>query len=372
MEFLSEYGLFLAKAVTIVVCVFIIVSIVMSLNQKTGKGEKGHIEVTNLNDRYEAMNHAVAHVVLDPLESKQKQREEKKKTKKEHAERKKALKVAAKKNKQSQSSNTASTTENVEDKKDEHKKRVFVLDYHGDMKASATQNLREEITAVLSIASQQDEVVVRLESAGGMVHSYGLASSQLQRIKNKNIPLTICVDKVAASGGYMMACVANKILAAPFAILGSIGVVGQLPNFHRLLQKIPVDYEMQTAGEYKRTLTMFAENTDKARQKFSQELEETHDLFKSFIYDNRPELDVATVATGETWYGSRALEKKLVDNIQTSDEYLLDQIADADVLEVQYVLKKSLSERVGLSMQAAMDRLILTWIERLQSSKFFS
>ena len=176
------------------------------------------------------------------------------------------------------------------------------------MKASAVSSLRQEITAILSLAEKQDEVLVRLESGGGMVHAYGLASSQLLRIRNQDIDLTVCVDKVAASGGYMMACVANKLLAAPFAVIGSIGVIAQIPNFHRLLKKNDIDFEMITAGEYKRTLTMFGENTEKGREKFAEDIEDVHVLFKDFVKEHRPALDVEAVATGEVWFGQRAID----------------------------------------------------------------
>src|SRR5690606_12378447 len=214
---------------------------------------------TKLNEWYRHLSDTLRRAAMDSHLAKMHNKLDKQRAKKEKAQRKKALKKSS-----------------VEDIKPD-KKRIFVLNFDGDIKASATSNLREEITTVLSVAEPSDEVVLRLDSSGGMVHSYGLAASQLQRIRNKKIPLTVCVDKVAASGGYMMACVADRILAAPFAVLGSIGVVGQLPNFHRLLQRIPVDYEMQTAGEYKRTLSMFAETTDRDRAKFAEELEETHD-----------------------------------------------------------------------------------------------
>ncbi|MEX1031939.1 MAG: protease SohB [Cellvibrionaceae bacterium] len=355
MEFIADYGLFLAKAATILVCIIVVVSMVSALNQRGGrKDHRGHIEVTKLNEWYKHMGDTLKKAALDSGILKHQAKLAKRRFKREKAEQKKAQKQRP-----------------VEQQGPE-KKRVFVLNFDGDIKASATANLKEEITTVLSIAQPSDEVVLRLESTGGMVHSYGLAASQLSRIKSKAIPLTVCVDKVAASGGYMMACVADKILAAPFAIIGSIGVVGQLPNFHRLLQKIPVDYEMQTAGEYKRTLTMFAENTDKGRQKFAEELEDTHGLFKDFIRDNRAQLDVDAVATGETWYGRRAVEKQLVDAIQTSDEYLTSQVEEADIFEVEYVFKKSLPEKLGIASQQAMDRLLLTWWERLQTSRFFS
>ena len=239
------------------------------------------------------------------------------------------------------------------------------------MSASAVTNLREEITALLSQASAEDEVVVRLESAGGMVHSYGLAASQLDRVKKKGIPLTVCVDKVAASGGYMMACVANKIIAAPFSILGSIGVVAQLPNFNRLLKKHDVDIELHTAGEHKRTLTMLGENTDEGREKFIEDLEDTHELFKEFVSAHRESVDINAIATGEIWLGTRAKGLALVDELMTSDEYLVDKSSDADIYEVKYLHRKSLPERMGMAAESSADRLLLRWWNRLCSRDFF-
>jgi serine protease SohB len=201
-----------------------------------------------------------------------------------------------------------------------------------------------------------------------MVHSYGLASSQLDRLRKKNVPLTVCVDKVAASGGYMMACVADKILAAPFAIIGSIGVVAQMPNFNKVLKKYDVEFELLTAGEHKRTLTMFGENTEKGREKFIEELEETHQLFKEYVSTRRPQIDINKIATGEIWYGSRAKDIKLIDDIQTSDEYLVSRIEDADVFEVAYVFKKKLHQRLGIAAEESADRLLVKWWSRLTQS----
>ncbi|MEM7292965.1 MAG: protease SohB, partial [Pseudomonadota bacterium] len=250
--------------------------------------------------------------------------------------------------------------------------RIFVLDFDGDIKASAVSCLRREITAILSLAGEQDELVVRLESGGGMVHAYGLAASQLQRIKDAGVTLTVCVDKVAASGGYMMACVANKLMAAPFAIIGSIGVVAQIPNFHRLLKKNDVDFELITAGEYKRTLTLFGENTEKGRAKFVEDIEEIHVLFKEFVAEQRPNLEVEKVATGEIWFGQRAIDKQLVDELITSDEYIARACDDADVFEVKYVEKKSIPERFGIAAQAALDNTLLKWLDRGRSSRYIT
>lgn len=245
------------------------------------------------------------------------------------------------------------------------KPRVFVVDFDGDIKASATDNLRNEITALLSMATKNDEVLLRLESGGGMVNSYGLAASQLVRLRQFGIPLTVCIDKVAASGGYMMACIGNKIISSPFAVLGSIGVVAQLPNLHRLLKKYDVDFEVLTSGEYKRTLTVFGENTDKGRDKFQQDLQVTHELFKNFVARYRPTLDINKVATGEVWLGINALEIKLVDELKTSDEYLVARAKDADLYHLQYINKRTFRERVGMTVGASLDQFFLNWIGRL-------
>ncbi len=232
------------------------------------------------------------------------------------------------------------------------------------MRASAVDNLRKEISAVLQVAEGNDEIVVRLESPGGMVHSYGLAASQLRRITSQGVHLTVCVDQVAASGGYMMACIAEKIMAAPFAVVGSIGVVAQIPNFHRLLKKNDIDIELLTAGEYKRTLTMFGQNTDSDRAKFQEELEDTHTLFKEFVRENRRGLDISKVATGEHWYGLRAMDLGLIDELMTSDEYLLRRSKDAEVFEVSWQIRRTLAERLGLATEGAMVRVLENWFHR--------
>ena len=236
---------------------------------------------------------------------------------------------------------------------DPSKQRVFVIDFKGDVMATEVDSLREEVTVVIGIARAGDEVVVRLESSGGAVHSYGLAASQLARLRNRQIPLTVCVDKVAASGGYMMACVAPKVLAAPFAILGSIGVVAAVPNLHRLLEKHGVDYENFTAGRYKRTVSLLGPITDEGREKFKEQLEETHVLFKRFVHEMRPKLDIEQLATGEHWYGTQAVELGLVDELATSDDYLLARSSEARVFEVLCERPRTMRER-AMSMARAL------------------
>ena len=248
-------------------------------------------------------------------------------------------------------------------KNKEGSQQVFILDFDGDIKASAVKHLREEISTIVSSANKGDEVVVRLESGGGMVHSYGLAAAQLVRLKDAGLKLTVCVDKIAASGGYMMACVADRIISAPFAVIGSIGVVSQLPNFHKWLKNHDVDYEMFTAGDYKRTVTVFGENDDEDRAKYQQELEQTHDLFKHFLNTYRSQLDLDTVANGEHWYGEDALKLKLVDTLQTSDSYILALMDNHDVYALHSRQKPTLAEKLGLSQAA--QATISTAIDKL-------
>ena len=358
-EFFFEYGLFAAKVATFVIAILVVVIVSVAATRRAKRSMKGHIETSKINDEIEAMRFAIDAGVSDPevfkLHFKQKQKQKKLELK----ARKKALKQAAK----------GSAGGEIEA---QVKPRVFVLNFKGDIRAQAVAGLRQEITAVLSMVQASDEVVVRLESPGGMVHAYGLASSQLQRIKDRGINLTVCVDKVAASGGYMMACVANKILAAPFAVLGSIGVVAQMPNFNRLLKKHDIDFELITAGEHKRTLTMLGENTDKGREKFVEEIEDIHLLFKEFVGQHRPALDIEKVATGEHWFGQRAIDRGLVDELMTSDEYIANACEAADVFEVNYVEKKRLPERMGIALQNSTDALLMRWLERATFSRFFS
>ncbi len=350
MEFLFEYGLFFAKVATLLVAFVVVVSVVVGASQKNKYGEgRGHLEITPLNQQFEDLKDTMLIATTD--ESLQKA-EEKKLTK----AKKKLL------------SEQKKTAKNVSESDATKRSKVYVLNFDGNISASAVGHLREEITAVLTQATPNDEVLLKLESAGGMVHSYGLASSQLDRLRKKNVPLTVCVDKVAASGGYMMACVADKILAAPFAIIGSIGVVAQMPNFNKVLKKNDVEFELLTAGEHKRTLTMFGENTEKGREKFIEELEETHQLFKEYVSTRRPQIDIDKIATGEIWYGSRAKDIKLIDDIQTSDEYLVSRIEDADVFEVAYVFKKKLHQRLGIAAEESADRLLVKWWSRLTQS----
>ncbi|MDH3689978.1 MAG: protease SohB [Gammaproteobacteria bacterium] len=333
MEFLSEYGMFLAKAATLVVAILATVGGVVALTVHR-RAAKDQIEINDLNSKYESMANALNAAILP---------------KKEFKQRLKSLKKQHK----------------GEQKQTKSKPRnVFVLNFHGDLRGTAVSALREEITAVLTVAKPDDEVVVKLESPGGMVHSYGLAASQLLRIKERKIPLTVAADKVAASGGYMMACVADRVITAPFAVVGSIGVMSQLPNFNKFLKKHDIDYEHITAGEYKTTLTLFGENTEKGRQKFREDIEDVHRLFKDFVKEHRGQVDIDKVATGEHWHGKRALELQLVDELKTSDDYLMEASKTAKLYEVTYTSKKSLADKLSSLFGGSADSRMHSWFSR--------
>jgi len=343
VDLLSEYGLFLAKIATVVIAIAIIAAIIVNVAQRR-KQQRGELRVTRLSEQYKEMQEEMAVSLLDPHQQKLWHKAQKKK----HKQEAKAAKALAKQGKP-----TA-----------DGRARLYVIDFKGSMDAHEVASLREEVTAVLAVATPQDEVLVRLESPGGVVHGYGLAASQLQRLRERGIPLTVAVDKVAASGGYMMACVASHIVAAPFAIVGSIGVVAQIPNFNRLLKRNDIDVELHTAGQYKRTLTLFGENTEEGREKFREDLNDTHLLFKSFVKEMRPSLNIDEVATGEHWYGVQAKEKGLVDAISTSDDLILDKMKQREVVGVRYLRRKKMMDRFTGSAAESADRLMMRWWQR--------
>ena len=350
LHFLAEYGMFLLKTATIVFALVFAAGNAFNAIRRGRHSDFEHLNVLKLNRHFEKLQDALQNEMLSPAEQKLAFKEKKKENKQDKKQQKLMAKGALKKPKT--------------------RKRIFVLDFKGDIWASSVQALREEISAVLPIARKNDEVVVRLESGGGVVHDYGLAASQLQRLRAKKIQLTVLVDKIAASGGYMMACVADKLLAAPFAIIGSIGVLAEMPNFNRLLKKLDIDYEQVTAGEYKRTLTVFGQNTKEAREKLEDQLEDIHLQFKDFIKQHRPDIQIDKVATGEYWHGNRALDLGLVDDLQTSDDYLMAACSRADIYEIEYKTRESVREKIVHGLEQALSGSVLKIWERFEKKKF--
>lgn len=333
METLFDILGFAGKAVLVTGALIMVLIVIANLMMRL-RPPKEQLEVENLNERFDNFSTAIREVTAS---DKQMKAERKIKDKQEKLIRKEGR----------------------------IRPKIFVLNFDGDLRASQVELLRDEITAVIGAAQKGDEVVVRLESTGGMVHSYGLAAAQLLRLRDRGLELTVCVDKVAASGGYMMACTANRILAAPFAIIGSIGVIAQVPNLHRVLKKHDIDYEEITAGEFKRTISLLGEITHKGRQKFVEQIEDTHRLFKEFVSQQRPKLNLEEVATGEYWFGRRALDLGLVDKLISSDDYLFDRRDKTEILEVRIQRKKSLSERFSEGMSTVVERGVWSWWQKL-------
>jgi serine protease SohB len=338
MEILADYLVFLLKVFTIAVA--ITVPLLLIIGSSKGKTQsKGKLAITNLSEKFEDMGNAVRSSNMNPKELKKFYKDINKSKKK---------------------------------KTDEKEPSIFVLNFNGDIQASEVEKLKYEINAILLSESECKEVVVKVESGGGSAYAYGLCAAELKRLVDNDISLTVCIDKVAASGGYLMSCVATKIIAAPWAIVGSIGVIAQLPNFHRLLKKNLIDFEMHTAGEFKRTLTTLGENTEDGREKFKADLEDLHVIFKDFVKEQRPEVDTAIVATGEVWQGEEAVRVGLVDSLETSDNYLVNLSKDATLFEIEYIEKKNLSERFAFSMQLILEKSVVKFYDLINRDRYTS
>ncbi len=354
MEFLFEIGLFIAKGAWVVICFIIVLAALFAMLSKRRPHPdipEGHLVVRHVNEMHKEWQRGIDMEAFDPKSAQRARKLERKQRQADAKQRQREAKAVAKAK--------LSADSDEKEEAQEERRHVFVLDFNGeDIEAARTAFLRNEITALLVRSKQPSEVVVRLKSAGGYVHSYGFAASQLLRVREAGIKLTVAVDQIAASGGYMMAAVADQIIAAPFAVIGSIGVAAELPNLHRFLKKYDIDYEVLTAGKHKRTLTMFGENTDEHREKFQEEMEETHELFQDFISTYRKEVDVPATATGETWYGSKALDLKLVDTIQTSDQYILAACNDAEVYEIQWVVPERHINKIVAKLAASASSFV--------------
>ena len=322
---LNEYLLFLAQTVTVVLAILVVVAAVSRLRQDSA-ATPGRLQVRPLNNLYRQRARALARAGAQTSW---------------RGRLREAL----------QRPGADAEPSALPDR------RVYILSFRGDLRARAVRGLREEVSAVIAAARpDRDEVVLCLDSPGGAVPDYGLAASQVARLREAGIALTVCVDRVAASGGYLMAVVGDRIIAAPFAVIGSIGVVGSMPNLHRWLRNREIDFEQHTAGEHKRTLTVFGQNTEADRERFREDLGHIHEQFKGFIRRYRPGVDLETVATGEFWLAERALEVGLIDALQTSDDYIMAQREQAQLVEVRFRAHEGWSQRMAVMAERLLGR----------------
>ncbi len=340
IDLLIAYGFFLLKIITVLIVILIPILLITSSTKNRKETDKGRIIVKNLSDKLEEIGVTLKSAEMDPKAYKSFLKERNKKKKKEI--------------------------------KGKSKEIVYVLDFKGDIQASAVGKLKQEINAIIASQVKCKEVVIKVESGGGSAYAYGLCAAELKRLVDNKIKLTVCIDKIAASGGYLMSCVATKIVAAPWAIVGSIGVIAQLPNFHRLLKKLDIDIEMHTAGKFKRTLTTLGENTKQGREKFISELEDLHVVFKDFVKENRSKIQVAKVATGEVWQGDKAKKLGLIDEIGTSDDYLLKLASKFKLLEIQYFEKKPFTARIGSAAEVIVEKGVYKILDIFNKDRFIT
>lgn len=347
IDALKELVMFAAQLVMVAVVVVIVVSIFLR-RRGDGTAQQGQLRVEDLNARYRQRHKRL----LQQVETQDKRKgwshyrtwfnwRRKKQQVPENAQ---------------------------EDGQDGTASRVWVLDFHGDLKATGAQRLGEEVSALLEVAQPGDEVVLKLESPGGLVHAYGHSAAEFDRFRQSGITTTVCVDRVAASGGYLMACSADRLVAAPFAVLGSIGVIAQVPNIHRWLKRHDIDLELHTAGRYKRTLTLLGENDEVGRKKFKEDLETVHQLFKHYVAERRPALDMEQIASGESWYGSDALALGLIDQLGTSEQYLAERLKRSSVMAVCLVERSTLASRLGMAVSLGLEKGVQRVIESLDAS----
>ena len=340
IDLLIAYSFFLLKVLTVLIAVLIPIIVILSSNKNKKSKDRGKIIVKNLSQQLEEIGISLKSAEMDPKAYKKFLKERRKAKKKEF--------------------------------KGKPKEIIYVLDFTGDIQASGVSRLKKEINAILASQVKCKEVVLKVESGGGSAYAYGLCAAELKRLVDNKIKLTVCIDKVAASGGYLMSCVASKIVAAPWAIVGSIGVIAQLPNFHRLLKKNSIDIEMHTAGEFKRTLTPLGKNTKKGRDKFISELKELHVVFKDFVKENRSQIQVNKVATGEVWQGEKAKKLGLIDEIGTSDNYLLNLSTKFNLLEIEYLEKKSFAARFASATELVMEKGIYKFLDIINKDRFIT
>ncbi|HSH57213.1 MAG TPA: protease SohB [Halomonas sp.] len=344
-EWLADVGLFLVQLVSVVLVVGLAVAVVARLRHEASSDAR--LKLVELNRGYDERKRRLRLAASEP------------------GVRKHLLKAFRREDKQQ-----AKAGKSHKGEEERRRATVWLIDFHGDIRASGTDRFAEEISAVIAAAESGDEVVVRLESAGGLVHAYGLAAAELDRLREAGLETTVCIDKVAASGGYLMACGANRVRAAPLAVVGSIGVVAQVPNVHRLLKRHDIDVEVLTAGRYKRTLTVLGENTEEGREKFVEDLERTHELFKHHVAQRRPKLNIEAIATGEIWYGSEALDRGLIDALGTSEAYLVERMQEARVIRVKLEPARRLGERLGAAVSAGVEQALLRGAQALDASRW--
>jgi serine protease SohB len=240
---------------------------------------------------------------------------------------------------------------------------IAVVSFDGDVRATKRKIVSALIDELIVNKDKLSEAVVVVNSPGGSVAEYGLLYAEMERIRAAGISLTVCIDTYAASGGYLMSLPANRIVAAPFAFVGSVGVVAYSPNIHRLLKKHDIEPRLFTAGEFKRTVTLIGDDDEEAKQHFQHQLESLHGLFLAAVKKYRTGANFEKIGTGDHWTAEESQTQNLglVDHIATSREYLLKLNADRDLVHLsqkKHMLEGGLGRFAAQLSEELVDRIL--------------
>ncbi len=247
--------------------------------------------------------------------------------------------------------------------------RLAVLRFQGlrDLNASGDQRLSEAIDEVLVNRDHFEEAVVIIDSPGGTTHGYGHAYALLERLSASGLKVTACIDRIGASGGYLMALPADRILAGPFAIVGSVGVVAGIPNVKRLLEEKGVSYRLFVAGDKKRVVHFADDDGPEVREYMDEKLAGIHTQFLQAVEKHRGDrVKLDEVRSGDHWSAEESVEKGLglVDELQTSAEYLLER--NREVALVMIERRVDITERfagyLAARLSARVASLFTRWL----------
>ena len=201
----------------------------------------------------------------------------------------------------------------------------------------------------LSENSSIRAILVRIDSPGG-----GVAPSQeiydaLKRAREKGKPVVASIGSLGASGGYYIACAADKIVADPGSVTGSIGVIMQFPVIRDLLRKLGIDYEVIKSGEFKDIASPLRPMTDKERRLLKEVILDVYSQFVDVVAESRglPKDSVLKIADGRILSGRQAYELGLVDTLG-SQKVALDIARELGGIKGKPRLLKRKKRRIGL------------------------
>lgn len=216
----------------------------------------------------------------------------------------------------------------------------------------------EEIAEYLKQVEENprvEAIVLRIDSPGGSV----VGSDEIyQALLAIDKPLVVSMGEVAASGGYYIACAADRVLANPGTLTGSIGVISMVPNIEELMEKIGVEVLVIKSGALKDEGSVFREMTEEEREVWQRIIDEAYDQFVGIVADGRdlPPQAVRELADGRVYTGHQALELGLVDELGNLSEAIELAAKMGGIVEepriIEYPATPSLMETIFGSLWA--------------------